>query len=88
MQKVCTKCNTKKSISEFYFREKRNLYNSSCKECDNNKNKEYYYKNSKRLNKINAEYAKNNKMLVKQHKNKYAAKNRIVINKKRKNIKL
>lgn len=40
--KVCSRCETPKKLSEFYFRKTRNVYYTCCKECFNKKTKKYY----------------------------------------------
>ena len=47
--KICTKCNTQKSITEFYTKDKNKRLSSQCKECENKKRKLRIKKSNKTL---------------------------------------
>jgi hypothetical protein len=54
--RTCTKCKESKPESEFYFREKKGRYESSCKLCIRAFNSAYYGKNKEKVKASNAAY--------------------------------
>lgn len=89
--KLCTKCNSTKELSEFYYIVKKDKYEAHCKECISiyrkkyrEQNKESISKNLKqwRENNINYKrdmdrvYRENNIEKLKEYKKQYHAKNK------------
>lgn len=56
--KICTKCNTEKPLSEFYFRNDTQKYKNQCKACKNLYTKEYLRNNKKVISPKRREYIK------------------------------
>jgi hypothetical protein len=88
--KKCTKCNIEKSLSEFYFEKKRNIYHPKCKECHilyRNANKEkqhifqkeYYNLNKNKHKERCKEWMKNNKQYAKEYRAQYYQSNRDIL---------
>ena len=52
MQRMCSMCRKVKKESEFYYKEKRQKYNSYCKDCERLYQKEYkrIYRERKKQN--------------------------------------
>ena len=62
MKKKCTKCGEVKSLSEFYKQRAKKIgVMSSCKCCDNQRQREYRKKNGEKVNKNRRKYCKNNR---------------------------
>ncbi len=70
--KTCTKCNTNKEMTDFYFDKYKNRYASRCKPCRNEDRKQYpsilagsntnhYARNKEKVNANSREYYKLNK---------------------------
>jgi len=49
--KVCSKCGVEKPETEefFYFRNKKQKFNTQCKECENKQQKKYYEENQEKI---------------------------------------
>lgn len=83
--KICTKCNINKELTEFYFRVKRNKFNSICKSCRKAYNAEWYKDNKEDITKIKANYYDLNNLRLKEKTAEYRIKNKnkvAIINKK------
>lgn len=81
--KICTCCNTEKSLHEFYFRKDSGKYRNECKECRNNQTKlnktakhSYYSEYAKK-------YRENNKIEIREKSKKHYYENRDDILKRR-----
>lgn len=72
MTKVCTKCDLEKPLTNEYFSrrsDKKDGFETICKECKREYNKKYWKENKEKLQKQNAKYYKNNKeKFAEQHK--------------------
>ena len=78
--KICTKCNEVKPITEFYLRGDRDTYRSACKQCcgisgklynlkNKNRHKEYWIRNKERLQKQKSLYwQKRKEYFAEKHK--------------------
>lgn len=67
--KICTKCNIKKELSEFYFRKDTNRYRNECKECHILQKKEYFLLNKDiRLKQQKYHYKENKEEILKRNK--------------------
>jgi len=59
--KVCTKCNKRKNITEYYFLPSRMVYRSACKSCCKESSKEWYKsENGRKYKKDYTEQGKSN----------------------------
>ncbi len=56
MEKICSNCNHKKPINEFYFAKIANNYKSQCKECEKRRSKLYKKENKEKVDQINKIY--------------------------------
>ena len=72
--RVCTVCNIKKDISEFYKRGNGGFY-GECKECQLKKQKEYHLKNRDKIILNKREYNKRRKEEIHDYNKKYYTKN-------------
>lgn len=71
-KKVCTKCKCKKEVTLFYFRDKRNSYESNCLECIEEYQKIYNKKNAEKIAERSKKYRKENaKKITKQRGEHY-----------------
>jgi hypothetical protein len=88
--KICNKCNIEKSLNEFYFDGKRNLYLTKCRECyrlyqasnkekNNAFQKEYYQLNKDKHKKRCKEWMGNNKQYAKKYRTQYYQSNRDIL---------
>lgn len=74
--KICSKCEIKKNINEFYKKSgKLNLYRNQCIMCMNNSSLLYKKNNIEKINKKNNEYFEKNKELNKLKCLEYRRKN-------------
>lgn len=71
--KICKKCKEVKDISHYSKKNKgsKDGFQFDCKECQNKRNKESYYRNKENVLKRQREYNKNNKERIKQRVNIY-----------------
>ena len=71
--KICKKCKEVKDISHYSKRNKgsKDGLQFDCKECQNKRNKESYYRNKENVLKRQREYNKNNKKRINQRVNLY-----------------
>lgn len=69
--KVCNKCTLEKDLSEFYFRKDSGKHRNSCIDCEKNRVKQYYSKNSETRIKYGKNYHKNNKETCNKRISKY-----------------
>lgn len=71
--KTCSKCKTDKplTVEFFYFRKKRNIFESKCIECCKISNKNYYINNEARVREKVNEYRENNPEKRKNLKDKW-----------------
>lgn len=69
--KVCNKCTLEKDLSEFYFRKDSGKHRNSCIDCEKNRVKQYYSKNSETRIKYGKNYHKNNKEACNKRISKY-----------------
>lgn len=79
MTKVCTKCNLEKPLTNEYFSrrsDKKDGFETICKECKREYNKKYWNKNKERLSKKKAEYYQQNKDKFAEYNKAYRKKNR------------
>ena len=75
--KICNACRTIKYVTEFYKdKSKRDGYHSQCKNCHNNRQKEYYVTNKDKIATKGYEYRENNKEKLKEDKIKYYQNNK------------
>ena len=83
--RVCTKCGELKSFEEFY-KSKKGKYGieSKCKECINEKNKQYYENNKEDIVEKGKQYYENNKEYKAEYDKKYRENNKEHIVKYRK----
>ena len=89
--KTCNTCNQIKCVTEFYKdKTKYDGYHSQCKNCHNNRQKEYYVTNKDKKATKGFEYRENNTEKIKEDKIKYYQNNKDKIkeNKKKNKDKL
>ena len=65
-EKTCTGCDVSYPATREYFGKKRGGLNNVCKKCYNKRLREYYKKNSKKMQEANKKYRDNNKKKVNQ----------------------
>jgi len=82
--KVCSKCNIKKDVTEFYFRKDNNNFHNTCKICKNKIGKEYYNNNKEYIRKKNKEYKEKNKDISKEWNKMWRDNNKEYLRKKKK----
>lgn len=71
-EKVCSTCNQKKTLSEFYFRKCRSSYESPCKECARKATRRWSKENKERRRQNRKEYyEKNKEVLLEKDKERY-----------------
>ena len=71
--KRCTVCNKDKPISEFHFRnKKKGTYNSSCKECEKQRQHHWYENNIEHIE----QYREANKEHIKEQRKQYRENNK------------
>jgi len=64
--KICKKCGEEKILSDYYLKDKKmNRYDTTCKKCSYEKNKEYREKNKEQINQKSKEYNEKNKEIIK-----------------------
>jgi 5-methylcytosine-specific restriction endonuclease McrA len=83
MEKQCTKCKCIKSISEYYWREKRQNYSASCKECFIKESINYNKKNKDSRKLYYDEWRSNNekqKIYQREYKRKASPQQRVIFN--------
>jgi hypothetical protein len=68
---ICSKCQKKIPIDEFYFQKKRNSFRKDCKLCCKKKVNENYIKNKDSKKKYNKEYNIKNKDDIRRYKQDY-----------------
>ena len=88
--KICKKCNTEKSITEFYYNKKKDTYETNCNSCLSLYRKEYREKNKEkakqyasnwrtineqRKKELDRKYRENNIEKIKECRKKYAIDN-------------
>lgn len=71
LSKVCTICNTEKSIKEFYFRKDNKKYRNECKQCKLALDKVYAEKNKKKIKEYQSKYYRENAEYVKARQRHY-----------------
>jgi len=81
--KICGKCNIEKPFEDFTFREKVNRYESRCKECVKEYDKEYYVKNKQKIIDRSNSYYKENTEKVLLTTKEYREKNKIKVKKRK-----
>ena len=74
--KKCSTCKEIKTLDNFYYRKKRECYESSCKKCLYKKQMEYIKNNREKVNKATNNYYHNNKEKYKEIHKKYYEKNK------------
>lgn len=79
-EKVCTKCNKSKYLSDFFLRKDNNKYRSKCKECMIYENKIYRRNNPNITKAINNKWESENKEKIKITKRIYRSNNRPKMN--------
>jgi len=72
--KICTKCGCNKKLEQ--FRKSGKYYRGECKECENEKNKEYQKKNKIKILAQQKNYKKKNEEKIKKQKHKLYLKNK------------
>lgn len=78
--KKCSKCKKTKSVKEFYTR-RRGGFQSRCRLCEKEYNKEYQKNNRESIRKRGTRYRKNNKKSICKYQKKYHENNRESIRK-------
>lgn len=79
MTKVCTKCNLEKPLTNEYFSrrsDKKDGFETICKECKREYNKKYWEENKEKLRKQKAKYYQQNKDKFAERNKAYRDKNR------------
>lgn len=59
--KICTKCNIEKHLSEFYFRKDTGKHKNSCIKCEKQRLKRYYSENTEARKESCSKYYNDNK---------------------------
>lgn len=59
--KICTKCKSEKSLSEFYKRSDRDAYHSWCKQCKHKSGKSWNERNKQKHSELNRKWYEENK---------------------------
>jgi hypothetical protein len=80
--KVCTSCESTKSLNEFYYRKDRNVYESRCKECCKTKSKNYFKNNKVQIAISTKKYRELNHDDILKKKEEYRQNNRELLSKK------
>ena len=75
--KLCSKCNTTKTITEFYKdRTSKDGLHSLCKQCKNALSKIYMQKNKESISKYHKEYREKNKEILNKRSKEYQNKHK------------
>ena len=69
--KICSECDERKILTEFYFRKETNNYRNDCKDCFKKRSRKYKNKNSNKIYEQNKKYVEANRESVQQYQREY-----------------